>query len=144
MNNSLAGQGLVSEIITLCLRHKNTNHAVYSAHCPRTSAATIHISFQQTAHWAYIRKCSGRGVLIPISRLLFHTVGARACYSSHEESLRSTVLQLPLCNQPLWLFCTQQALIATFRITILTPRCRWHTWVLELSEISVKQGRKWP
>lgn len=57
---------------------------------------------------------SGRGMLIPISSLLFHTVGAWACYSKYEDSLRSTVLKLPLCNQPLWLFCTQQALIATF------------------------------
>lgn len=100
--------------------------------------------FQNKAHiLAYIWKSPlERGVLIPISSLLFHTAGARACYSSYEGSLRSAVPQLPLCNQPLWLFCTQRAVIGTFTIAL---RCCWHTsFVRTVSEIPVKQGRKWP
>lgn len=82
-----------------------------------TTAETKHphtLPTSWTRQPADIRKSSGRGVLIPISSLLFHTVGDGACYSLHGESLRSTALQLPPCNQPLWLFYTHQSLIATF------------------------------
>lgn len=82
-----------------------------------TTAATAHphtLTYTQAKQSADIRISSGRGVLIPISSLLFHTVGDGACYSEHGESLRSTALWLPPCNQPLWLFRTHRALIATF------------------------------
>lgn len=88
-------------------------HHISASHMA-ASAQPHTLPIRWSRQLANIRTSSGRGVLIPISSLLFHTVGDGACYSEHGESLRSTALWLPPCNQPLWLFRTHQALIATF------------------------------